>query len=60
MPITEGPSTSTERKTELWDMKEERLEEMEAVSLHVRTGLWTGRRSAKSALEEETPRSSSP
>ena len=63
MPITEGPSTSTERKTELEDKKEEKLEEEtaeEPVSLHVRTGLGTGPRSAKSALEEETPRSSSP
>ena len=65
MPITEGPSTSTKRKADLGDKEEERLEkeedtDEEASSLPVRTGTGTEPRSPKSALEEETHRSSAP
>ena len=65
MPITEGPSTITERRTEIRDQVEERLGEEEetdeeASSLPAGTGIGTEPRSPKSALEEETHRSSGP
>ena len=57
MPITEGPSTSTDGRTEIGDKVEEMLEEEEetdeeASSLPVGTETGTEPRSPKSALEE--------
>ena len=60
MPITEGPSTSTQGRT---GVEEEERDEDEVVtspsaSLPVRTETRTEPRSPKSAVVEETPRSS--
>ena len=71
VPITEGPNTGTQRRTgveeerEKGDKEEEKRDEDEVVtspsaSLPVMTGNRTEPRSPKSALVEETPRSSGP